>query len=56
MNVFWMGQYILDQTFPIESLDADDDEGDVVQPTSISKLGDETETENENDKIHQRIL
>ena len=47
---------LLDQTFPIESLNADDDEEDVVQPTSISKLGDETETETENDKIYQRIL
>ena len=49
---------LLDQTFPIESLNADEDEEDVVQPTSITKPGDETDTEtsNENDKIHQRIL
>ena len=49
---------LLDQTFPIESLNADDDEEDVVQPTSISKPTDdnETETSNENGKIHQRIL
>ena len=49
---------LLDQTFPIESLNADEDEEDVVQPTSISKPTDdiETETSNENDKIHQRIL
>ena len=49
---------LLDQTFPIESLNIDDDEEDVVQPTSISKPTDdiETETSNENDKIHQRIL
>ena len=49
---------LLDQTFPIESLNADEDEEVVVQPTRISKPTDdiETETSNENDKIHQRIL
>ena len=45
---------LLDQAFPIESLNADEEEEDVVQPTNISKPGDDTETEK--DKIHQRIL
>ena len=40
---------LLDQTFfLLESLNADDDEEDVVQPTNISKPGDDTEAENEN--------
>ena len=48
---------LLDQSFfPIESLNADEEEEDVVQPTNISKPGDDTETSNDNNKIHQRIL
>ena len=40
---------LLDQTFfPIESLNADEEEEDVVQPTNISKPGDDTGAENEN--------
>jgi hypothetical protein len=48
---------LLDQTFPIESINdeqEEEEEDDVLQQTSISKPGDENE--NENDKIHQRIL
>ena len=48
---------LLDQSFfPIESLNADEEEEDVVQPTNISKPGDDTETSTDNNKIHQRIL
>ena len=58
INVFWMCQYLLyliKHFFLFESLNADDEE-DVVQPTNISNPGDDTETETENEKYHQRML